>query len=81
MAENYPELKSSDQFLELQAQLEGTENRINVARMRFNDAVGAFNEKMRMLPWSVVASAGNFQRKAYFRSDEEAKDAPGLNLN
>lgn len=81
IAENYPELKSSDQFLELQAQLEGTENRINVARMRFNDAVGAFNGTMRMLPWSIVASAGHFKRKAYFRSDEEARNAPGLNLD
>ncbi len=81
IAENYPELKSSDQFLELQAQLEGTENRINVSRMRFNDAVGAFNAAMRMLPWSIVASAGHFKRKAYFRTNEEARNAPGLNLD
>jgi LemA protein len=76
--EGYPELRSSDQFLELQAQLEGTENRINVARIRFNDAVNAYNAAIRRLPGSLVASVGNFQRKAYFRSDEEARDAPAL---
>ena len=81
VAESYPELKSSDQFLELQAQLEGTENRINVARMRFNDAVADYDGTMRMLPWSLVASVGSFKRKAYFRSDEVAKDAPKLNLD
>ncbi|MGI9462908.1 MAG: LemA family protein, partial [Aestuariivirgaceae bacterium] len=68
VSENYPDLKSSDQFLQLQAQLEGTENRINVARMRFNEAVGEFNSTMRSLPWSLVASVSSFKRKAYFRS-------------
>ena len=76
--ESYPELRSSDQFLELQAQLEGTENRINVARMRFNDAVRDYNAAIRRLPASLIAHAGSFQRKAYFQSDEEARDAPDL---
>lgn len=78
VAEAYPELRSADQFLELQAQLEGTENRINVARLRFNDAVGEFNGTMRKLPWNLVASVGNFQRKAYFQSEKEARRAPEL---
>jgi LemA protein len=78
VAEAYPELRAADQFLELQAQLEGTENRINVARMRFNDAVRGYNATMRMLPWSLVSGLGNFQRKAYFRSEEEARAAPEL---
>jgi LemA protein len=78
VVEAYPELRSSDQFLELQAQLEGTENRINVARLRFNDAVLDYNGTMRMLPWSLVANLGKFQRKAYFRSEEEARGAPEL---
>lgn len=81
VAEAYPDLRSSDQFLELQAQIEGTENRINVARMRFNDAVRDYNGTVRMLPWSLAAAAGSFQRKAYFRSDEEARDAPDLKLD
>jgi LemA protein len=80
VAEAYPELRSSDQFLELQAQLEGTENRINVARMRFNDAVRDYNGTIRMLPWSLVAQLGRFQRKAYFRSDEEARSAPDIRI-
>jgi len=78
VAEEYPDLRASDQFLELQAQIEGTENRINVARMRFNDAVRDYNATMRQLPWNLVAGLGSFQRKAYFRSDEEARDAPEL---
>jgi LemA protein len=78
VAESYPQLLSADQFLELQAQLEGTENRINVARMRFNDAVADFNSTVRKLPWNLVAGAGSFQRKAYFQSEPEARDAPGL---
>ena len=80
VAEAYPELRSADQFLELQAQLEGTENRINVARLRFNDAVSEFNGTMRKLPWNLVASVGNFRRKAYFQSEKEARRAPGLNF-
>ena len=81
VVEAYPDLRSGDQFLELQAQLEGTENRINVARQRFNDAVGDFNGTMRKLPWSLVASTGNFQRKAYFQSEQDARRAPELNFN
>ena len=78
VAEAYPELRSSDQFLELQGQLEGTENRINVARMRFNEAVRAYNTAIRYLPGSLVASLGSFHRKAYFQSTEEAKLVPAL---
>lgn len=81
VAEDYPELRSSDQFLELQAQIEGTENRINVARMRFNDAVRDYNATMRQLPWNLVAALGRFQRKAYFRSEEEAHNAPKLEFD
>lgn len=65
-AEAYPNLRSADQFLALQAELEGTENRINVARMRFNDSVKEFNAAIRRIPGSLVAGIGNFERKAYF---------------
>ncbi len=81
VAEAYPELRASDQFLELQAQLEGTENRINVARIRFNGAVRDFNATLRMLPWNLVAGLGGFQRKAYFRSEEEARSAPDIQID
>jgi LemA protein len=77
-AEDYPDLRSSDQFLQLQAQLEGTENRINVARMRFNEAVRAFNGAIRKLPASLIAGLGNFQRKAYFQAEEGNENAPAL---
>ncbi len=75
VVEDYPKLASSDQFLELQAQLEGTENRINVARLRFNESVGAFNSAMRRIPGNLVASLGGFQRKAYFRAEEGSDEA------
>jgi LemA protein len=78
VVEDYPELASSDQFLELQAQLEGTENRINVARLRFNEAVGAFNSASRRIPGNLAAALGGFRRKAYFRAEagsEEAKES------
>jgi LemA protein len=78
VAEDYPDLRSSDQLLELQAQLEGTENRINVARMRFNETVRDYNRAIRQLPGALVAQAGNFKRKAYFQSEEDARNAPEL---
>lgn len=75
VAENYPDLRSGDQFLSLQAQLEGTENRINVARMEFNQSVGDYNSAIRRLPGTLVAGMANFKRKAYFETKEGA-DAP-----
>ena len=81
VAEGYPELRSSDQFLTLQAQLEGTENRINVARLRFNEAAQDFNAAIRKMPNSLVASANGMQRKAYFTADEGASRAKKLNLD
>lgn len=74
VVEDYPELASSDQFLELQAQLEGTENRINVARLRFNEAVGEYNSAMRRIPGNLAAGLGGFRRKAYFRAEEGSDD-------
>jgi LemA protein len=81
VVEGYPELRSSDQFLTLQAQLEGTENRINVARLRFNEAAQDFNAAIRKMPNSLVASANGMQRKAYFTADEGASHAKKLTLD
>jgi LemA protein len=81
VVEGYPELRSSDQFLTLQAQLEGTENRINVARLRFNEAAQDFNAAIRKMPSSLVASANGLQRKAYFTADEGASHAKKLDLD
>ncbi len=71
--ENYPTLRSSDNFMSLQAQLEGTENRINIARIVFNDAVRDYNSHIRQIPGSLIAGIAHFQRKAYFQADEDAK--------
>lgn len=77
-AEAYPVLRSSDQFLELQAQLEGTENRINVARLRFNETAGIYNAAIRRVPGVFIAGLGNFRRKAYFQADKDAGNAAEL---
>lgn len=72
LAEDYPDLRAADQFLELQAQLEGTENRLNVARIEFNGRVEEFNGAIRQLPGSLLARLGDFRRKAYFQAAEGA---------
>lgn len=74
--EAYPELKADKMFLELQTQLEGTENRINVERGNFNQAVNAYNTAARRFPANIVASVFGFQQKAYFKADEAASAAP-----
>ncbi len=76
VAENYPNLKSNENFLALQTQLEGTENRITVERQRFNTTVQEFNTKVRTVPASIIASLGGFREKAYFKSKEGAENAP-----
>lgn len=68
VAENYPELKSNQNFLALQDQLEGTENRITVARQRYNEAVTAYNIKTRTIPSSIIASLFGFREKDLFES-------------
>ncbi len=80
VAENYPELKASENFKELQAQLEGTENRIKVERDRFNDAVTAYNIKIRRFPASLFAGVFGFERKAVFEAQEGAQNAPKVNF-
>src|SRR5438093_13040994 len=74
--ERYPELKSNANFLALQSQLEGTENRITVERRRFNEAVRDYNTRLRLFPGSVVASLGGYQPKAFFEATGDAATAP-----
>ncbi len=81
VAENYPNLKSSENFIGLQAQLEGTENRIAVARKDFNDAVQNFNAKVKRFPAVLIAGAMGFQPKAYFQADQAAATAPKVNFD
>ena len=66
ITENYPDLKANQNFLELQAQLEGTENRINVARKNFNNAAQAYNTSIRHFPKSIFASVFGFEKRTYF---------------
>jgi LemA protein len=81
LAESYPELRAADQFLELQAQLEGAENRINVARLEFNGAIETYNGAIRKLPGSLIAGLGDFRRKAYFEAGEDADQAAELQFD
>lgn len=76
ITENYPQLKANENFLELQAQLEGTENRINVARKDFNDAAKAYNVAIRRFPKSVIAGMFGFEKKNYFEAEAGAEKAP-----
>jgi LemA protein len=80
VAENYPMLKSNENFLALQDQLEGTENRIAVERGRYNQVVQTFNTHIRTFPSSMVAGLFGFREKAYFRASEGADQAPKVNF-
>ncbi|OBW96329.1 LemA family protein [Gallibacterium salpingitidis] len=79
--ENYPQLKANEGFLTLQTQLEGTENRINVARNNFNAAAKEYNKKIRTFPTKLVAMLFGFNEKPYFKSDAGAEKAPTVNFN
>jgi len=78
--ERYPDLKANQSFLELQAQLEGTENRISTERKRFNDAVGDYNSYIRKFPRNLYASAFDFEKKGYFEADKGSEKAPSVNF-
>ncbi len=81
VVERYPDLKANQNFLDLQNQLEGTENRINVARQRYNAAVEVFNGSIRRFPQSLTNSLLlKLDRKEYFRADEAAQTAPQVNF-
>lgn len=74
--ERYPDLKANQNFLELQAQLEGTENRISVERKRFNEAARSYNTYIRSFPRNILAGMFGFQPKPYFTADAGAEKAP-----
>lgn len=81
VTENYPDLKSNQNFLGLQAQLEGTENRITVARMDFNTAVQEYNSKIRAFPANITAKMFGFTEKGYFQADPGDEKAPSVNFD
>ena len=76
VAESYPDLKANQNFLELQAQLEGTENRIAVARNNFNEAAKKFNTYIRKFPQSLLSGVFGFDKKPYFEAEEGSQKAP-----
>lgn len=76
VAESYPELKANENFIELQAQLEGTENRITVARKEFNDAARSYNTAVRRFPKNILAALFGFDKKAYFEAATGTEAAP-----
>lgn len=78
ITENYPDLKASQNFLALQDQLEGTENRITVERQRYNDAVRVYNALIRRFPQNLLAGRYGFTQKAYFAADNSAQTAPKI---
>jgi LemA protein len=80
VSENYPELRATEAFRDLQAQLEGTENRITVARRDYNEAVRQYNTTVRQFPTVVVASLAGFDRRAAFEAEEGAEEAPEVDL-
>lgn len=76
ITENYPDLKANENFLKLQDQLEGTENRINTARIRFNEVVKDYNTYILKFPKNIIAGMFGFEKKAYFQAEEGAEKAP-----
>jgi LemA protein len=76
VTENYPQLKADQNFLALQDQLEGTENRISTERNRFNEAVGIYNKFIRQFPKNIIANMNGFRTKSYFEASSEAQSAP-----
>ena len=80
VAENYPALKATENFRDLQVQLEGTENRIAVERRAFNEAVIAYNVAVRRMPASIVAGMAGFKERPYFEAEPEAKKVPQVSF-
>jgi LemA protein len=76
VVEKYPDLKANEGFMNLQSQLEGTENRITVERQKFNEIARGYNTYIRQFPSSIIASMRNFEKKAYFEAEKGADKAP-----
>ena len=81
VSENYPDLRATEAFRDLQAQLEGTENRINQARRDYNAAVASYNTSVRRFPTSIIAGLTGFERRASFEADAGAEQVPTVEFN
>lgn len=80
VVERYPELKANTNFLDLQAQLEGTENRISTERQRYNEKVKEYNQVVRSFPMNIFANIFGFEKKAYFEISAEDEKVPEVNF-
>jgi LemA protein len=80
VTENYPELKAVQGFQDLQVQLEGTENRISVARNDFNEVASGYNSRIQTFPTNITAGIFGFDKFTYFEADDGAEDAPDVNF-
>lgn len=80
VSENYPQLRATEAFRDLQAQLEGTENRINTARRDYNEAVRTYNTQVRRFPTSIIASLTGFDRRTPFEAEAGAEQAPTVDF-
>lgn len=80
VVENYPDLKSSDNFKQLSDELAGTENRISVARKDYNDAVNTFNTTIKRFPNNMLAGMFGFEKATYFKADEKSQEVPSVNF-
>ena len=80
VVENYPDLKANENFIQLMDSLEGTENRIGVARMDYNNEVGKYNKQVKRFPGKLTASIFGFEEKEYFQADAAASDAPKVDF-
>ncbi|MBS1747448.1 MAG: LemA family protein [Bacteroidetes bacterium] len=81
VAEAYPDLKTTKAFQDFQQQIEGTENRINIARRDYNDAVNTYNLQVRTFPNSIFAGIFHFQAKNYYKADPGSEKAPDINFD
>ena len=81
IAENYPDLKANTNFIQLQDELSGTENRITQARRAYNDAVKTYNTKIQRFPTSLIAGIFNFEAFDYYQANEGAQEVPSVNFD
>ena len=81
VVERYPDLKANQNFIRLQDELSGTENRIAVERRRYNDAVNGYNQKIRIFPNNIFAGIFGFEKRTYFEAPQEAQEAPKVDFS
>lgn len=79
--EAYPDIKANQNFLALQDELAGTENRVSVERKRYNDAVSAYNKKIRMVPTNIIAGMFGFEKREFFEAEPGSEEAPDVDFN